>query len=379
VHSTASNGPHKSVCLHGVGVSGTVIEGGPVSGTWARTDSPYAVTGDIYVPMRQSLSIEPGVRVEFAGHFGLTVGYRATLEAVGTPDENIVFTAQDKTEGWFGIRFVNSADDDTLQYCAIQYARKRRTEGGGYLNLMGGGILCCGSDEAAPGYFVHSSPLIDHCLIARNEGEYGGGVMVADYSNPWIMNCTIVDNTTNSYGGGIFIYGAAGLIVNNVVAHNYGNVSGGITVWRSAPTISNNTIVRNRPNGLHLDETDIWLWNSVPIVNNIIWGNEMYMEEEVRSSGYLIRFNDIQGNWGGQGNLSVEPLFADPENRDYHLKSQAGRWDPKTQSWVIDEVTSPCVDTGDPASPTGAEPVPHGGRLNIGAYGGTPEASKSPK
>jgi len=62
---------------------------------------------------------------------------------------------------------------------------------------------------------------------------------------------------------------------------------------------------------------------------------------------------------------------------DYHLKSQAGRWDPKTQSWVKDNVTSPCIDAGDPMSPIGLEPFPNGGRINIGAYGGTAEASKS--
>ena len=62
---------------------------------------------------------------------------------------------------------------------------------------------------------------------------------------------------------------------------------------------------------------------------------------------------------------------------DYHLKSQAGRYDPNTQSWVIDDVTSPCIDSGDPDSPIGQEPFPNGGIINMGAYGGTSEASKS--
>ena len=62
---------------------------------------------------------------------------------------------------------------------------------------------------------------------------------------------------------------------------------------------------------------------------------------------------------------------------DYHLKSQAGRWDPNSQSWVIDDVTSPCIDAGDPNSPVALEPFPNGGIINMGAYGGTAEASKS--
>ncbi|MBN2132554.1 MAG: hypothetical protein JW741_23840 [Sedimentisphaerales bacterium] len=63
---------------------------------------------------------------------------------------------------------------------------------------------------------------------------------------------------------------------------------------------------------------------------------------------------------------------------DYHLKSQAGRWDPVSEAWVIDDVTSPCIDAGAPNSPVADEPEPNGARINLGAYGGTAEASKSP-
>jgi hypothetical protein len=45
---------------------------------------------------------------------------------------------------------------------------------------------------------------------------------------------------------------------------------------------------------------------------------------------------------------------------------------------VLDKVTSPCVDGGDPDTDTLNEPRPHGKRINIGAYGGTMEASLSP-
>ena len=100
-------------------------------------------------------------------------------------------------------------------------------------------------------------------------------------------------------------------------------------------------------------------------------------------------FEQISGQW-----LMTDPLFSrnghwDPNDTqenpyddfwidgDYHLKSQAGRWDPNSQSWVIDNITSPCIDAGDPNSPVGDEPEPNGGVVNMGAYGGTAEASKS--
>jgi thioredoxin len=82
--------------------------------------------------------------------------------------------------------------------------------------------------------------------------------------------------------------------------------------------------------------------------------------------------------WPGEGNINTDPYFADPENSDYHLKSQVGRWNPTSQVWVIDQISSPCIDAGDPSTPVGLERFPNGGRINMGAYGSTPEASLSP-
>jgi hypothetical protein len=97
----------------------------------------------------------------------------------------------------------------------------------------------------------------------------------------------------------------------------------------------------------------------------------------------------IEGNW-----TSTDPHFANPGywepngtpeysyddfwvDGDYQLKSQAGRWNANDRRWTKDEVTSPCIDAGDPGSPIGEEPFPNGGRINMGTYGGTMEASKS--
>jgi len=112
-----------------------------------------------------------------------------------------------------------------------------------------------------------------------------------------------------------------------------------------------------------------------------------------------ITYSDIARWWADFGNIDDDPMFAnvgywadatDPNvvlkpdepratwiDGDYHLQSQAGRWDSTVQAWVQDDVTSPCIDRGYPASPVGLEPVPNGDIVNMGAYGGTAQASKS--
>ena len=71
------------------------------------------------------------------------------------------------------------------------------------------------------------------------------------------------------------------------------------------------------------------------------------------------------------------PLFVDASSGDYHLLSEGGRYVSEHNVWVVDDVTSPCVDSGDPTVNPGNEPMPNGGRINIGAYGNTPYASMS--
>ena len=78
-----------------------------------------------------------------------------------------------------------------------------------------------------------------------------------------------------------------------------------------------------------------------------------------------------------RGGLPSNPLFADPNNGDYHLLSQRGRYWPRPDVWVLDKVTSSCIDGGDPYDDPSDEPMPNGGRIDMGAYGGTPFAGMS--
>ncbi len=113
-----------------------------------------------------------------------------------------------------------------------------------------------------------------------------------------------------------------------------------------------------------------------------------------REQEIFINYCNVQGGWPGEGNIDVDPNFVSvgywdqngtPEDAndnfwvdgDYHLRSQAGRWDQQGQTWMQDDVTSPCIYAGDPNSPIGVEPFPNGGRVNMGAYGAGNKASKT--
>jgi hypothetical protein len=92
-----------------------------------------------------------------------------------------------------------------------------------------------------------------------------------------------------------------------------------------------------------------------------------------------VTYSNVQSGWSGDGNIDMDPLFADPNHGDFHLKSHGGRWDPISQSWFVDDISSPCIDAGSPYESIGLERFPNGDRVNMGAYGGTQEASLSPR
>ncbi|MFR4318317.1 MAG: hypothetical protein ACLT2Z_01900 [Eubacterium sp.] len=59
-----------------------------------------------------------------------------------------------------------------------------------------------------------------------------------------------------------------------------------------------------------------------------------------------------------------DPLFANLEAGDLHLKSKGGRWD--GTKWVADTVTSPCINAGNPSRIIQGA-CSNGNRVNIGA------------
>lgn len=181
----------------------------------------------------------------------------------------------------------------------------------------------------------------------------------------------------------------------------------------SDPVITNNTLVGNNigvsnyeavagdgPGKGTFSNGIIWGSVQADIVNNENAGTTTFAYSCIESSSY--RVDLVAGSaplpLTGTGILTKaagcpDPGFAAPnpaipvpvamigtefDPGDFHLKSPAGRFDPTTMTFVLtDTTTSPCLDAGNPASNFALETLPNGGRIDIGAYGNTPEASKS--
>jgi hypothetical protein len=116
------------------------------------------------------------------------------------------------------------------------------------------------------------------------------------------------------------------------------------------------------------------------IKNSIIWGNT----SGGVSGNVTATYSCLQDEIEGEGNKMEDPLFADATY--FHAFSRGGYytgWFKPTGEWRTDRAPgitksmSPTIDAGPRGWPFGGEPEPRGRRINLGAYGGTPTASRT--
>ena len=247
-----------------------------------------------------------------------------------------------------------------------------RCQAGGFGQAQSGGF------GAGIGLTKGSDARIVNCIIERNIGfdkSFGAGVYCWQ-SRLMLSGCDISFNNAqgNVKGGGLYCGGssAQATLERCIVSNNNAEAGGGIFSDSNARVnITNCTIADNTYSGVHADASYIAIRNSIVWYNG---GSSVSLGGSLLSNP--VRYSNIEGYYSGQGNIDSVPMFAS-RGSDYHLRSNLGRFD--SGSWVIDSFSShsPCIDAGDPQDPIGAEPFPNNKRINMGAYGGTRQASKS--
>jgi hypothetical protein len=237
-------------------------------------------------------------------------------------------------------------------------------------------------------------PSIIGFTIRNGHGQYGGGISCRN-SSPLIAHNTIIQNSTDWAGGGIFCWtGSDPVITNNTISDNFAPEGGGLWICWSHPTIEQNTIINNvalkgagiavlfcdqyeslvisnsiiarneadsTGGGIHARYSDFSILNTTitenqssqlgtglylaevsnpVILNTIFWANNT---SEIHVGGWsnpVITYCDIQDTiWTGEGNISADPTFCYPDTLNYYLRDD-----------------SPCVEAGQD-------------RVNIGALG----------
>lgn len=139
------------------------------------------------------------------------------------------------------------------------------------------------------------------------------------------------------------------------------NTEAGVEVSSNASAqLVNATLLRNK--------TGVKSFGVVLVKNSVVAHGETAFWAN-GANGIASKFNDTYANTvdyrniqPGLGDFNAELTWTDAGGNDFHLLRE-----------------QPSTDRGDPQDDFSKEPLPNGGRINLGAYGGTEEAELSPE
>jgi len=219
-----------------------------------------------------------------------------------------------------------------------------------------------------------------------SRATWGGGLVVAGKGAYLDMvDCEISENQSRGAGGGLFIDDEADALVKNTLVRANGcsvddqGLGAGIYVdgldrgTGSSATFENIVVVDHDCHPYSTVGVALYAEkDSTVIIRNSIFRNNVNSEGSSQfvvqtGSVVTVSYSNVQGGLTGSGNIQsgggnidADPMFVNPAAGDYHLKPG-----------------SRCIDSGWPSSPYDQEPAPNGGRINMGMYGNTAEATQS--
>jgi parallel beta-helix repeat protein len=182
---------------------------------------------------------------------------------------------------------------------------------------------------------------VENCLVRAN-GEYG---IFLNFANGGVIrNCTVASNAIS----GIFYYYSDAALLNNIITADGVN--------RYAVYLAN---------GASLTASDYNLFST---------SNGAALGYYNSNQATLSEWRTATGR--DANSLTGDPLFVRPLTGDFHERSTAGSY--HGGAFSNDPANSPALDSGRDTDNVGIELAPHGNRINMGAYGGSEQASKSP-
>ena len=377
------------------------------SGVW-EADTVF-VTGDVVV--QNSLDIMAGTTVIFNGFYSISIEDGASLNALGTENDSILFTVTDTTGfhlfnfgrgGWNGIR-MERAGTSKLDYCRFQYGKAALDN-----DQDGGALRIFDSDDV----------VISHSTLFCNFSREHGGALNAVDSKVMIHDCKVNNNLTYTkldtvyfmYGGGLrflkcevdikdtdfnYNYGEGAIggalsldscavkidrcrfehniginggglylirsndwecsITNSLFANNNSvHFGGGLAFCDSSPLVSNLTVVGNHSYGVNCGGIHFYQYSSPVLLNCIIYGNtnEAPIEEPVQMwawtyDNYAPEFHNCLIQYGFE-NISNHEVILVYENC---LDEDPLFVGPDNEDFRLDS-DSPCINAGSLDTPT---------------------------
>lgn len=223
-------------------------------------------------------------------------------------------------------------------------------------------------------YIAGGSPIIDgfHIRNGYVENDHGAGIYVAAGAVTTITQNYLYDNVAqNGFGGALYVAGGGSLLLERNTFHRNAAFDGAAVYFSYGnATVSNNVVYNNRATsrggGFYNGSGSPILWNNTFFSNTANYGGGFYnlsgapairntimagnvvtttgggIYDHPAGGTPVLDYNDVWGNspnnysgvTAGSHDISADPLFINPTAYNLHITTG-----------------SPCLDTGDPATP----------------------------
>ena len=165
------------------------------------------------------------------------------------------------------------------------------------LHITGGDATGLGGERTDPAwsmgggmYIWKSLAWVEDNFIYRNSAAGGAGIFIdgPGWGFPGepggvIIGNTIISNTANTGGGGIFISASTARLVRNVIRGNIARDGGGVDEWLSSPQLEQNLIINNtasrKGGGVYFQ------WGDPTLTNNVIADNHVESQQQAIGTG----------------------------------------------------------------------------------------------
>ncbi|HUJ10666.1 MAG TPA: right-handed parallel beta-helix repeat-containing protein [Verrucomicrobiae bacterium] len=363
----------------GAGIIYYVNDGSTTNDEWCTAPGNDANTGttpaDPKATMQSVLDtydLEPGdtVRID-TGTYNLTNDITVSGAHSGLTNAPVSFVASpygvtinrgdtgSSSYGWdISASYVNLTTATSTKYPTLPQSWMKVTGGGDGVHASGSDVLLSRIDACSNRYnaiYVSGArSTVRNCLAREStDSESGAGIYIYWTTYATVENCTVIGNGV--YGVWMYpYYGALNNVIRNctIIADGTGDYAVYV-------------------NGSGQPDSDY---------NLLIATNGAAVGYSAGARATLAAWRTATGQ--DSHSFSLDPLFVDAGSDDYHLQSTAGSY--HGGAWTPDSATSCGIDTG--YGDAGSEPAPNStpfhaaneGQRNMGAYGGTEQASKTP-
>jgi hypothetical protein len=199
----------------------TYLSGNLTTRTWITNDSPYVLTNDTAVPVGQVLTIQPGVTV--AGRESELV-IQGTIIATGSFTAPIIFDSETTALRWKGLRLSGASASSIISYCKFSRASEVLGSSGGLqIEDCNPPVTDCILEEndTTGLYLQNSSSTISRCIIRNNSTINTGAGIYSTGDGLKLYNTLICNNTAYRYAAG---YADTVTMRNCTIAENHTSV-----------------------------------------------------------------------------------------------------------------------------------------------------------